>query len=96
MTVAQPQHILDKSREENPAAVFIVHVKGAISVSSVPLSVHDRTCMFLDKDGQVVASAGCTADSLLRIVDGEYVSVTGNYDPRRGGLGAKKYVLWEW
>ena len=94
MTVAQAQHILDKSREENPAAVFIVHVKGAISVSSVPLSVHDRTCMFLDKDGQVVASAGCTADSLLRIVDGEYVSITGNYDPRRGGGSEQKSMFY--
>ena len=26
MTAVQAQHVLDKSREENPAAVFIVHV----------------------------------------------------------------------
>ena len=93
MTVAQAQHILDKSLEENPAAVFIVHVTGAISVSSVPLSVHDRTCMVLEKDGQVVASADCTADSLLRIFDREYVSITGSYDPRQAGGSEQKSMF---
>ena len=93
MTVAQAQHILDTSLEENPAAVFIVHVTGEIRVSSVPLCVHDRTCMFLEKEAQFVASAGCTADSLLRISGGEYVSITGSYDPRQRGSFEQKNMF---
>ncbi|GAG92776.1 unnamed protein product, partial [marine sediment metagenome] len=59
MTVAQAQQLLDKSLEENPVAVFAVHVTGEVSVSSVALSLHDRTCMVIEKDGKFAAAAGC-------------------------------------
>jgi len=84
MTAAEAQHVLDQSLRESPSAVFIVHVTGAISVLSEPLSLHDKTCMVLGKDSQFVASAGCTAGSLVRVFDREYVSITGGYDPRKG------------
>ena len=84
MTVAQAQQLLDKSLEENPVAVFAVHVTGEVSVSSVALSLHDRTCMVIEKDGKFAAAAGCTSESLLHIFDGAYVSITGSYDPRKG------------
>ena len=45
--------------------------------------------MFLDKDGQVVASSGCTADSLLRIVDGEYV-MSWKLRPETRGVSEQK------
>ena len=82
MSAAEAQDVLDKNFRENPSAVFVVHVTGAISISSVPLSLHDKTCMFLENDASFVASAGSTAESLLCVLDGEYVSLTGSYDPR--------------
>ena len=93
MTASEAQLILDNAFEESPSAVFLVHVTGAISVSSVPLSVHDRTCMFLENDAQFVATAGCTADSLLSVLDGEYVSITGSYDPRERDFSEQKYMF---
>ena len=93
MTASEAQLILDNAFEESPSAVFLVHVTGAISVSSVPLSVHDRTCMFLENDAQFVATAGCTADSLLSVLDGEYVSITGSYDPRERDFSEQEYMF---
>ena len=93
MTAAHAQHVLDTSFEENPAAIFVVHVTGVISISSAPLSLHDRTCMVLEKDAQFIASAGCAAESLLRVLDGEYVSITGGYDPREGGGSGQKNMF---
>lgn len=90
MTAVQAQHVLDKNFEENPSAVFLVHVTGTIRVSSAPLSLHDRTCMVLGKDAQFVATAGCAADSLLRVLDGEYVSITGSYDPRENSISRQE------
>ncbi len=93
MTAAQAQYVLDESLRENPSAVFIVHVTGAISVLSEPLSLHDKTCMVLEKDAQFVASAGCTAGSLVRIFDREYVSITGSYDPRKGEFSEQENMF---
>ena len=89
-TATQAQRVLDNKFEENPSAVFVVHVSGVISVSSVPLSLHGRTCMVIEKDGQFVASSGCTADSLLCVVNRDYVSITGSYDPRERPLSEQE------
>jgi hypothetical protein len=93
MTATQAQYVLDKSLRENPSAVFIVHVTGAISVLSEPLSLHDKTCMVLEKHGQFVATAGCTSESLLHVFDGAYVSITGSYDPRKGEFSEQENMF---
>ena len=67
---------LQDARSEQPDAVLLVEVSGTITVDDVPLRVPSRTCLIFLPGGGVTAADDASAECLVEIVQGEFVSLS--------------------
>ena len=77
-TAESAQLRIDACRKENPDAVLILEASGPLKVGSAPLKLGSRMTLRLSPVGGISATTTCTADSLIKIMDAQSVSISSS------------------
>ena len=79
-TGAEATSELAEERKLVPKAVFVVKVKGVITVTDTPLTIDRQTCLIFTKGAKIVAAPDGKAKELILIKDTELVCVSAEKD----------------
>jgi nitrous oxidase accessory protein NosD len=77
-TADSAQSRIDACRKENPDAVILLETSGPLEVGSTPLKLGSRMMLRLSPAGGISAAANSTADSLIKVTDAQWVSISSS------------------
>lgn len=74
-SVAAAQSQIENCRLENPEGVYVMVLKGNLTVQSVPLILGSKVFLEMAEDASITAADNATADCLIKIEKSEQVTV---------------------